>query len=155
MSAPVSKPRRAKPGASWRVLAQGPGAAKFEAHSAGNVRASAKAYRRLGLACPPVDTVAEFDELVVDSWLHLERMNARSWWMQLGPLYVWIDLKPNGDVDVSIGDRQYDDIGGRVDISPRASTGGKRVPPASERGCLRTRKDGTTQRVKGRTGWRP
>ena len=35
------------------------------------------------------------DEVVIDDWLHLEQMDTRSWWMQLGTKRIWIKLPTN------------------------------------------------------------
>jgi hypothetical protein len=80
------KPRakRPVPGAHWRVLAES----------------------TTGETSADVRDAGVFDELVVDAWLHIEQMSARSYWMQLGPLRIWITLKPDGSLDMSL-ERDY------------------------------------------------
>lgn len=55
----------------------------------------------------------EFDELVIDDWLHLEQMSDREWWMGLGKgtsyHRVWIEVDRNGKVTVSIHAEPHDD----------------------------------------------
>lgn len=31
-----------------------------------------------------------FDELVVDDWLHIEKMDRELWWMRIGEYVVWV-----------------------------------------------------------------
>src|SRR5688572_18655785 len=51
-----------------------------------------------------------FDELVIGSWFHIERMDHFHWWIRIGPSRVSIFLKPNGDVDeIMIEPRCYED----------------------------------------------
>lgn len=38
----------------------------------------------------------EFDELVVGSWLHVEQMNARQWWMNVGGVTLWVTADRDG-----------------------------------------------------------
>lgn len=44
--------------------------------------------------------IGDFDELVVDHWLHLEKMDTRAWWLQLGPLTFWVTIATDGEVSV-------------------------------------------------------
>lgn len=81
-----------RPGRKWRVLAQDSTGVRHE-----------------------LQDVAEFDELCVDHWIHLERMDHRDWWMQLGSLYVWITVRANGNVDVAIRGGEYP-VPGRVTV---------------------------------------
>jgi len=43
----------------------------------------------------------EFDELVVDHWLHIEQMSERHWWMRVGNYRVEITIDGDGRPDVS------------------------------------------------------
>lgn len=47
----------------------------------------------------------EFDEVVIDDWLHLEQMDDRDWWMSLGngdnEYHVWINIDRDGKASVS------------------------------------------------------
>lgn len=76
-------PKRHRPGTSWRFLAhESPRAhtygAKIEDSSAEHPR-------------------SQFDELVVDGWLHLEQLGEREWWMQLGPFDINLGVGPAGE----------------------------------------------------------
>lgn len=93
------KPKKAKahrPGSSWRVLAQGPRNARLELTVGprnGVIRTRDGA---------DSDDAADFDELVVDSWFHLERMDTHTWWMRIdgrdpeGDLVVWVTVDREG-----------------------------------------------------------
>lgn len=70
--------KRAKPGARWRVQSQ-VGDAKVE-------------LRNVGI----------FDEIVVDDWLHVEQMNDRLWWMQLGGACFAVSIARSGAVTVTL-----------------------------------------------------
>lgn len=67
------------PGRKWRLLAQERGGRSVQVESAG-----------------------QFDELVVDSWLHIEQMSPRHYWMRIGPLTVNVGLLPDGTVDAHV-----------------------------------------------------
>lgn len=97
----AKKPKAHRPGSSWRVLAQGPR----------NARLEVVVHSRRGVAMietadePDVGTIeeaADFDELVVDSWFHIERMDTRTWWMRIdgrdpdGDLIVWVTVGRDG-----------------------------------------------------------
>lgn len=62
---------RAKPGTRWRVKADMENG-RFTSHSQGHGK--------------------EFDELVVDDWLHVERMDTRDWWINLCGIRIWVTL---------------------------------------------------------------
>ena len=49
---------------------------------------------------------SEFDELVVGDpcWLHVEQMNNRDWWMQVGPAVIRVHINTDHTVDVYIED---------------------------------------------------
>lgn len=42
----------------------------------------------------------DFDELVVDHWIHLERMDTHTWWMRLGQREFDIEIERTGEVKV-------------------------------------------------------
>ena len=42
------------------------------------------------------DQAGEFDELVVASWMHLERMDRRQWWLRLGQVEFDITIDTSG-----------------------------------------------------------
>lgn len=39
---------------------------------------------------------ALFDELVVDEWIHIEQMDSRKWWMNIGGVTVWVRTDKQG-----------------------------------------------------------
>ena len=39
---------------------------------------------------------SQFDELVVDRWLHIEQMDSRAWWMQIGDHTLWVKVNADG-----------------------------------------------------------
>jgi len=39
---------------------------------------------------------AEFDELVVGQWLHVEAQDATRWWMNVGGVTVWVTVDRDG-----------------------------------------------------------
>lgn len=47
------------------------------------------------------ENIGQFDELVVDHWMHLEKMDVRSWWMQVGEREFWIVVNEDGTVTVT------------------------------------------------------
>lgn len=38
----------------------------------------------------------EFDELVIGRWIHLEQMNDRQWWMNIGGVTIWVTADRDG-----------------------------------------------------------
>ena len=79
---PAKKLPKLKPGAQWRVSARG----KRVSWSA----TSREEPGRSRFAAPQIlpgptlvpDTV--LDEVVIDSWLHVEMMDTRCWWVRIG-----------------------------------------------------------------------
>ncbi len=72
------------PGHKWRVLAH-------------------DGHKRIEL-----ENKGAFDELVVDHWLHLERMDEREWLLALGhdpEVAIWITVKDDGRVAVELKGR--------------------------------------------------
>lgn len=53
-----------------------------------------------------------FDELVVDPWLHIEKMNDRQWWLRIGDARIWVHIGENGSPAVDIERGCYADIKG-------------------------------------------
>ena len=76
--------RRRLPGTRWRFLA----------HRAPTTRD--------GMYGPPIEVASDdadpsvFDELVVDSWLHVEGMNTHVWWMNVAGVTVHVDVDRDG-----------------------------------------------------------
>jgi hypothetical protein len=95
----VSAERR-KPGRTWRVRAVGE-KVSFEA-------ASSKREIAHAIHVPDVRTLVAgpmvFDELCIDDWLHLEQMDDRVWWLNLGDrqLVIWIEVPKRGKVRIRI-----------------------------------------------------
>jgi len=77
-------PRRRLPGTRWRFLAHGAPA------------------RRDSMYGPPIELRSDdsrpsvFDEIVVDSWLHVEQQSASQWWMDVAGVTVWITVDRDG-----------------------------------------------------------
>jgi hypothetical protein len=40
---------------------------------------------------------AEFDELVVGRWLHVEQMDGKRWWMNVGGVTLWVTVDRDGN----------------------------------------------------------
>lgn len=77
------------PGSQWRVLARGPNDVPIR-----------------------IPTQGCFDELVVDHWLHIEQMDAFTWWVRLGDARLTTLIDSNGRVTVDILRGFYEDIRG-------------------------------------------
>jgi hypothetical protein len=43
-----------------------------------------------------------FDELVLDEWLHLEKMDVDEWWLRIGDARIWVSRDESGKVQVDI-----------------------------------------------------
>lgn len=56
----------------------------------------------------------QFDELVIDKWLHLEQMNDNFWWMRLGDCRIEIHLDDAGKPTVHIQRNEYEPELGRT-----------------------------------------
>jgi hypothetical protein len=82
----TARRKRRLPGRRWRILAQDVA------------------------DCIDVRNRGQFDEIVIDRWLHLEWMSDRHYWMQLGPLRIDITLGSNGACDILI-ERDYEMAG--------------------------------------------
>ncbi|NJL27616.1 MAG: hypothetical protein HC897_06810 [Thermoanaerobaculia bacterium] len=52
-----------------------------------------------------------FDELVLDNWLHLERMQDKLWWLRVGDARLMIELHDDGSVTLKVERGFYDVIG--------------------------------------------
>jgi hypothetical protein len=80
---------RFKPGYKWRMLAwERKNGAKTE------------------LCSEDLALGAEFDELVIDHWLHIEQMSERHWWMEIGGYRLDVSIDGNGKPDVFIEQEQ-------------------------------------------------
>ena len=97
------KRMRRRPGSWWRVLAPG-----FDWRSA------AYSDDRPNDGHPHAGDVV-FDELVIDDWLHIEQMDTRAWWMNLGGYHIWIRVPKHGPVEVSHDGKTFAQLGMRSD----------------------------------------
>ena len=79
-------PVRHRPGSKWRTLAHRVNGTAIQQHSSDH------------------DDPTEFDELVIDAWLHIEQMDTRWWWMQIGPLAVNVHVGKAGRAERVIVD---------------------------------------------------
>ncbi len=71
--------RAAPPGRRWRLLALDHDGREVELGNQG-----------------------DFDELVVDEWFHIERMDENKWWLRVGDARIWVALvdgRPTVDVE--------------------------------------------------------
>lgn len=59
-----------------------------------------------------ISDAGDFDELVLDDWLHIERMDDRAWWMQIGDAYVSVVIDRHGRAHVGIRRGEYGDTYG-------------------------------------------
>jgi hypothetical protein len=86
---------RRRPGRSWRILAHGPG--PYDSIQTGTRAGSTEKARARG---------SVFDELCIDDWLHLEQMDDRLWWLNLGDrqLVLWIEIPKRGKVRIGISE---------------------------------------------------
>jgi hypothetical protein len=104
----AGKRRTAGPfGFSWRILA----------HKR-NSRRLATAH--IDIAHTPEDKI-QFDELVIDDFLHIEQMNNRAYWARIGDVWMWIWRNPKGKIRVSIRRGDYGDVLGET-MMPSDST---------------------------------
>lgn len=79
---------RRRPGYQWRTLAH---------HDSVAVDSLQQRYEPKNAVC--------FDELVIDNWFHLEQMDDRSWWMDVGGhhINVYIPSSASKPVEVYVG----------------------------------------------------
>lgn len=113
--------RKPKPGSRWRVLVHGTDGRAHDITSnpdapAKQAALAADLQQRRGADTPPylgeppivlADTV--FDEVAVDSWLHVEQMDTNRWWMSVAGLHINVRVGRNGkaqDVLVEMDDPQ-------------------------------------------------
>ncbi len=52
-----------------------------------------------------------FDELVLEQWFHLERMQERLWWLRVGDARLFVELREDGSVVLKMERGFYGDIG--------------------------------------------
>lgn len=96
---------RRRPGASWRTRSVGRTMSL-------DVSSSKSALAHLAPEKFARTVVAEnqiFDELVIDDWFHLEQMDDRLWWLNIGDrdLVLWIRIPKGGkSVEISVSERR-------------------------------------------------
>ena len=56
-----------------------------------------------------------FDELVVDYWLHIEQLDARTWWMRAGDARLQVSVEDDGAVRLDVQRGFYDEVPGRTE----------------------------------------
>jgi hypothetical protein len=59
-----------------------------------------------------VEDGGDLDEVVIDQWCHIERMDRRAWWLRIGDAWVWAHVGPDGRAEVKIMRGEYDGLGG-------------------------------------------
>jgi len=91
--------RARRPGAHWRLLAQDAAGSLDVRQDGADGGRERLVYRKR--------TPVEFDEVVVDHWLHVERMDKRAWWARIGDARLWIEIKRSGKVVVSVYRGEY------------------------------------------------
>lgn len=55
-----------------------------------------------------------FDELVVDDWLHVEKMDAKVWWLRVGDARIMVRLSEASSPEVDVIRGFYADIRGET-----------------------------------------
>ncbi len=63
-----------------------------------------------------LEDAGDFDEFVLEDWLHIEKMDKRDWWMRVGDAYVNAHVHLDGRVSVYIRRGEYGDIVGRTEV---------------------------------------
>jgi hypothetical protein len=91
----VSLPKRHRPGSQWRILAH---CRLGDGWYGGRVEESSENHEP-----------TEFDELVVDEWLHLEQMDRRTWSLRVGPLLITTTVGERGQARVVCVEDDQDD----------------------------------------------
>lgn len=58
------------------------------------------------------------DELVLDDWFHLERMQENLWWMRVGDTRILVEIRAQGAVALKVERGFYGDINSFSDENP-------------------------------------
>ena len=58
------------------------------------------------------------DELVIDDWLHIEQMDTRVWWMQIGDARIHVRVSVRGAPIVTIERGEYGPVNGETRLAP-------------------------------------
>lgn len=59
-----------------------------------------------------------FDELAIDDWFHLEQLDDRCYWMQIGDARITVHIPAKGPPQVNIQRGEYGDVCGRTEVTP-------------------------------------
>ena len=51
-----------------------------------------------------------FDELVLDHWFHMERMQERLWWLRVGDARLLVELHEDGSAELKVERGFYEDV---------------------------------------------
>lgn len=57
-----------------------------------------------------VENEGLFDELILDHWFHLERMEERLWWLRVGDARLLVELHEDGSAELKIERGFYEDV---------------------------------------------
>ncbi len=105
------RPRHLPPGAVWRVQAYRINARRFSTKTPLEIRSdghAATVHVPAAIDAPASPTTLagthEFDELVVGTWLHIEQMDVRYYWMRVGGLTLDVTFGRDGSARVAIRD---------------------------------------------------
>lgn len=82
------------PGYEWRILA----------HRRTMDRLSYPDKHEVEMRSIDFDHPVEFDEVVIDHWLHLEQLSDRIWYLRLGVWLMYIRIDGDGRVEVSMSE---------------------------------------------------
>src|SRR5262245_18776439 len=97
-------------GYHWRILAHTDGGPSIALASPQNEARTREICDKLLIrreTQPVTPPNTYFDELVIDDWFHLERMDDDAWWMRVGDKWIWVSLDDNGRPSVSIEHDYY------------------------------------------------
>lgn len=81
-------------GYEWRILTK--------TDRGGSIALASPECRTRDEAQPTTPPNTYFDELVIDDWQHLERMDENAWWLRVGEKRIWIRFDKSGKTHVSI-----------------------------------------------------
>ncbi|RMF00383.1 MAG: hypothetical protein D6773_11525 [Alphaproteobacteria bacterium] len=59
-----------------------------------------------------------FDELVLDHWFHMERMQERLWWLRVGDARLLVELHEDGSAALKVERGFYEDVVAPSDEAP-------------------------------------
>jgi hypothetical protein len=92
----LSLPKRHRPGSQWRVLLH-------------TLTDEGECGSPIDIRSSQGSQPTEFDEVVIDEWLHLEQLDSRMWSLRLGPLLITTTVGERGQArEVYVEDDQGD-----------------------------------------------